>query len=303
MTRIKSGFVAVLLILTFVSLLLTGCDLPFENDSDITRYNQKMEFASGKWQLLDKDDTYFIFDGSENVMSFSYYEDNELKHSGTFRAIYNGASDALTPLTFALTRSDKSNEDWLCCYVENFNEGFTQFSIMLAEEDLGVTDGTVYTHIYRISEMPYKAGTYVLENNEYKTFSKTGFDDGTYRIPEGTYLTESGQSLTVFPVMNRSYMLFKYISGDTVVEGLFNIAQDRKTVYLYIEHDIYETVRPEDEDEYDTTFSICYPPDFYLRGNFDTESNSLVINGLYHHSDSPTEIEDSVWVFGTYVKQ
>ena len=129
------------------------------------------------------------------------------------------------------------------------------------------------------------------------------FDDGTYRIPEGTYVNESGQSLTVIPVINRSYLLFSYTNGDAVVEGVFNIAQDRKTIYLYIEHDIYEKVRESDKKDYDTTFSLNYPPDFYLRGNFDTDSNDIVVDGLYHHEYSPTEIEDSFWVFGTYVKQ
>ena len=88
-----------------------------------------------------------------------------------------------------------------------------------------------------------------------------------------------------------------------MLQGIFNIAQDRRTIYLYIEHDIYEKVRESDKKDYDTTFSLNYPPDFYLRGNFDTDANSLVIDGLYHHDYSPTEIDDSVWVFGTYNKQ
>ena len=85
--------------------------------------------------------------------------------------------------------------------------------------------------------------------------------------------------------------------------GIFNIAGDKKTIYLYIEHDIYEKVRNADKDKYDTTFSLNYPPDFYLRGDFDTNANSIVINDLYHHDYSPSEIEDSFWVFGTYEKQ
>lgn len=299
----KKRFALLLLILTVVSIFLTSCDSLLGNDSDVTRYNDKMECMSGKWQLLDDESTYFTFDGSENVMTFSYHEGGELKYSGKFRAVYHSDAGAATPLTFVVTRSDKQKEDWISCYVENFDAGLSQFSLICTEEDLGVTGGTVYTHIYRISEMPYKMGTYVLEGKEYAGYSTDLFNDGDYRIPEGTYVTEGGQSLTVIPLINQSYMLFRYVNGDSAVEGVFNIAQDRKTIYLYIEHDIYEKVRPADKEHYDTTFSIYYPPDFYLRGDFDTSSNSIVINDLYHHEYSPTEIEDSVWVFGTYEKQ
>lgn len=299
----KKRLALFLLTLIILSIFLTSCGFLFGDDSDVIKYNDKMDCSTGKWQLLDDEDTYFIFDGSENVMSFHYYEDGELRFDGKYRAIYRKDSDTKTPLSFLFTRSDKQKEDWLSCYVENFEQAFEQFSIMCEEEDQGVTDGTVYTHLYRISELPYKLGTYVLEGNNYTPFSKNGFDDGAYRIPEGTYVTETGQSLTIVPLMFRSFLLFRYTNGETVIEGSFDIAQDKKTIYLYIEHDLYEKVREADKEHYDTTFSINYPPDFYLRGDFDTSANSLVINGLYHHEYSPTEIDDSVWIFGTYVKQ
>ena len=303
MTKRKIKAIAILLILVLFSVFLTSCESLFGKDSERTDFKDKMESSTGKWQLLDDADTYFEFDGSEGAMTFGYYEDGALKFNGKFRANYNAADDASIPLSFNLTRSDKQSEDWLNCYVENFEMDFSQFTVIYEEEDLGVTDGTVYTHIYRISEMPYRLGTYILEGKNYKNYSKNLFDDGTYRIPEGTYVNESGQRLTVIPVINRSYLLFSYTNGDAVVEGVFNIAQDRKTIYLYIEHDIYEKVRESDKKDYDTTFSLNYPPDFYLRGNFDTDSNDIVVDGLYHHEYSPTEIEDSFWVFGTYVKQ
>lgn len=303
MAKLKIRLISLSLIMAIISVMFAGCGWIFGKKSDVTNYDKKMDSATGKWMLLDENDTYFVFDGSEGVMSFSYYEDGVLKYDGKFRSVYRSSSDANTPLTFVITRNDKAKEDWINCYTENLNENFTQFSIICEEEDLGVTDGTVYTHIYRISEMPYKIGTYVLEGNEYKPFSKTGFDDGQYRIPEGTYVSGDGQSFTVLPLMNRSYSLFIYNNNGTVVEGIFNIAEDKGTIYLYIAHDIYQKVRNSDKDKYDTTFSICYPPDFYLRGNFDTSDNSIVINSLYHHTESPTEIDDSVWAFGTYVKQ
>ena len=117
------------------------------------------------------------------------------------------------------------------------------------------------------------------------------------------YTAEGGQNLFVLPLINQSFSLFIYTNGETVIEGIFNISEDRKTLYLYIENDIYEKVRKADKDNYDTTVSIYYPPDFYLRGSFDNNDNSIVINGLYHHPYSPTEIQDSVWVFDTYTRQ
>ena len=151
--------------------------------------------------------------------------------------------------------------------------------------------------------MPYKFGTYVLEGNSHKTYSKDIYSDGQYRLIEGTYATEGGQSLYVMPLINQSFSLFIYTNSETVIEGIFNISEDRKTLYLYINNDIYEKIRKSDMDNYDTTFSIYYPPDFYLRGSFDNNDNSIVINELYHHPDSPTEIKDSDWVFDTYTKQ
>ncbi len=299
----KIKLCAFLLVLVVLSLTFTGCDGLFGgNNSDVTNYNDSMESSTGKWSLLGDADTYFVFDGSKDVMTFSYFEDGAEKYGGKFRALYRTNEDASTPLSIMLTRSDKQREDWLDCYVEDYDKGFTQFSITMVEEDLGVTDGTVYTHIYRLSELPYKLGTYVLEGQTHKAYSNA-FNDGEYRIPEGRYASEGGEVLTVVPVMNQSFMLFSYEKGETVVEGIFNIAQDRKTIYLYIEHDIYEKVRESDKENYDTTFSINYPPDFYLRGDFDTTSNDILINGLYHHEQSPTKIDDSTWVFGTYTKQ
>lgn len=303
MTKAMIRSIALSLVIAIILVMLTGCGSLFGKNSDVIHYNNKMEAATGKWLLLDANDTYFVFDGSEDVMTFSYYEDGILKYNGSFRAVYRSSPEATTPLTFVLMQSDTENEDWINCYVENFDNSFTQFSIICEEKDLGMTDGTIYTHIYRISEMPYKIGTYVLEGQTHKPFSKTDFYNGKYHIPEGTYTSKDGQSLTVFPLINWGYSLFTYTNQETVVEGIFNIAEDRKTIYLYIEHDIYQKIRNSDKDNYDTTFSNYYPPDFYLKGDFDTNDNSIVISELYHHTASTAEIDDSVWAFGTYVKQ
>lgn len=282
-------------------LFLSGCD--FASNDTAQHFEEEFPSSSGCWQLWGDEDTYFIFDGSAGVMSFSYVEDGVPKYSGNYRAIYRGTGkDVLTPLSLTLIRDDKEKEDWLSLYAENVDTAFTQFTVMEEEEDLGVTDGTVYTHIYRISELPYKMGTYVLEGNEYKEDANSYSSADALCIPSGTYTAESGERLTVLMTKPRSRELFRYKNGETVVEGTFWVAADQKTIYLYIEHDPYSKVTRADKEHYDTTFDIYYPPDFYLRGDF-SDPERIVIDGLYHHEKSPTEITDDTWVFGTYVKE
>ncbi|MBQ9745060.1 MAG: hypothetical protein IJW19_08045 [Clostridia bacterium] len=293
--------ISMLLLFAFM-LSMTGCD-KFSNGDGAERYDNELQSSTGCWRLLGDEDTYFVLDGSKGVMSFRYIQDGVTKYSGTYKVIYSGTGkDISTPLTFLLTRNDKSKEDWLSCYTECFKEDFTQFTIMREEEDLGNIDGSVYTHIYRISELPYKMGTYILEGNEYKGEHDYYSNANNHIIPEGTYTLSTGESFTFVCTKPSFSELFLYRNGDTVVEGTFTMAEDMKTVYLYIEHDPYSKVTNADKNKYDTTFDINYPPDFYLRGDF-SNPDKIVINGLYHHTYSPTKIKDSTWVFGTYVKQ
>ena len=296
------------LLLTTIFCMLTGCN--FINDllggigsnNNEENFDSELESSTGKWLLQDDIDTYFTFDGSKNVMTYSYVEDGISKYSGTYRVVSQGTGkDVITPLIFVFTRSDKDKEDWIGCYVEDFDSDFTQFTIMSEEEDLGIIDGSIHTYIYRISELPYKMGSYILEGNEYKVESDNYKYANQFCIPSGTYTLETGERfifLYTKPITNE---LFQYINGETIVEGTIAIAEDKKTIYLYIENDPYNKVTDADKERYDTTFGIYYPPDFYLRGDFGNP-NKIVINGLYHHAESPTEIEDSTWVFGTYNK-
>ena len=298
-------FLSILLLVCFSSLC-TGCDMLnnlFNKTSvKVEEFDEELESSSGTWNLLDDEDTYFIFNGSKDVMTFTYFEDGVSKYEGSYRVIYKGiGKDVLTPLTFIITRSDKEKEDWIGCYVEDFKDDFTQFTIMDEEEDLGMIGGTIYTHIYRISELPYKMGTYILEGNEYKEESNNYAAANKKHIASGTYTLGTGESFKFLTIKPRYRELFQYRNGDIVIEGSYTLASDKKTIYLYIEHDPYTKVTNKDKDNYDTTFSINYPPDFYLRGDF-SNSEFILINDLYHHSESPTQIKDSDWVFGTYNK-
>lgn len=293
-------------LLIIVSSMLTGCDIVGDlvggGSSNTEEYDEELESSTGKWLLQNDEDTYFTFNGSNNVMTYSYVENGVSKYNGTYRVVYRGiGKDVITPLTFIFTRNDKEKEDWIGCYVEDFETNFTQFTIMTEEEDLGIIDASIYTHIYRISELPYKMGTYILESHEYKNESDTYKYSNEFCIPNGTYKLETGESFTFLYTKPMSPELFQYINGDIIIEGIITIAVDKKTIYLYIENDPYNKVTNADKERYDTTFGIYYPPDFYLRGDF-SDLNQIVINDLYHHTESPTEIKDSTWVFGIYKK-
>ena len=303
----RKNILSVLLVAVF-SFSLASCDMLDDlfgnsnNNNNSDEYDDELESSSGKWTLLDDESTHFTFDGSKDVMTYNYVENGNSKYSGTYRVIHRGVGkDVLTPLTFIFTRSDKEKEDWISCYVEDFDTNFTQFTIMEEEEDLGMIDGFIHTYHYRISELPYKMGTYILEGNELKEESDNYSCADEIHIPNGTYTLETGESFTFLMTKPRDSELFQYRNGDVVVEGTLTVAYDQKTIYLYLEHDPYEKVTNEDKDRYDTTFSTYYPPDIYLRGDF-SNSEYIIINDLYHHGESPTEIKDSIWTFGTYNK-
>ena len=188
----KKRFIAALLALVTLSLMLTGCDLGGIAGGDESKeYNDELESSSGKWLMMGDEDTYFILDGGKDVMSFSYVEDGVEKYNGKYRVVHRGTGeDVYSPMTLIMTRSDKEKEDWLYCYAEDFEENFTQFTVMDEEEDLGFIDGTVYTHVYRMSELPYKMGTYILEGNEYKTEANDYSAADALHIPSGTYTCE-----------------------------------------------------------------------------------------------------------------
>lgn len=304
----KRGGVLLLVLLLCLTFMLSGCSLLTDilgtgNSDNSQKFKEELEAVTGKWQLVGDEDTYFEFDGTRGEMEFNYVEDGKAKYNGSFWAIHRGnGEDVVSPLGLILTRVDKEKEDWLDCYVEDFETDFTQFTVMREEEDLGIKEGTSYTHIYRISELPYKMGTYLLEGKKYKQDRDDYAGANEEYIPAGTYLLSTGESLTFVVTKPYSWELFQYKKGDRIIEGTFLIAQDKKTVYLYISHDPYTKVTKADKEKYDTTFSIHYPPDFYLYGDFEGEDGRIEVNSLYRHTENYTDIADSVWSFGTYIK-
>ena len=288
---------SIFILLFMFCITLTACDL---FSSDTTKYTTKLESITGKWYNQDDESTYFEFDGSRFVMCFTYYEDGIAKYSGEFNVIYRGlGDDVLNPMCIKIFRDDKEKEDWINCYVESFLEDFTQFTVMQVEEDLGMIEGSIHTHIYRISELPYKLGTYILEGNAYKEESNNYLNGDKYYIPSGTYSLETGESFTFLTTKPIGADLFQYKNKDVVVEGLYTIDEEKKNIYLYIYNDPYNKMTKADKEIFNDIVNIYYPNDIILRGDF-SNANSITINDLYHNEDSPINVDPSTWVFGTY---
>lgn len=303
MKKVKLFLLINLVICLLISL--TSCGI-FNNQGkkdNTEEFNDELTSSTGRWNLMGDDTTYFIFNGTKNKMTLEYYEESTLKYSGTFRVVYRGnGKDVVTPLTFIITRTDKEKEDWLGCYVDNFKEDFTQFTIMYMEEDLGMIDATIHTHLYRINEMPYKLGTYILESKTYKEEANNYKYANELSIPSGTYELNENTSITFLMTKPTTSYPFMYQHNDTVIYGYVQIAYDTKSLYLYIDHDPYEKVINDDKKYYDTSFSLYYPPNFYLRGEFN-HHDKLIINDLYHHTEDRTGIDEGIFVFGTYNKK
>ena len=302
----KKLILSILVLLSFTSL--TACELFGGGNTDKTvKYETELESSTGKWYLLDENkaptSTYFEFDGGKDVMSFNYVEDGSNKYQGNFTFVYHqNTGKNATTLSINLFRDGESKVDTIYAYADDFETSFTQFTTIREEREEDTNDGRLYAHIYRIGELPYQMGTYVLENNSYKQEKNEYRYASYYQIPEGQYSLDENTSFTFLMPKVYSYALFSYQNDNEVVEGVYWTAEDKKTIYLYIEHDPYQYIRREDRDSYDMTFSHDYPPDFYLRGNFDASNGAIKIDSLYHHEYSPTKIQDSVWKFGTFTR-
>ena len=296
------------LVLVFSTFSLVGCSFfgsKTSSEEKSVKYEEELDSSTGKWYLLNTNnqptDTYFEFNGAKKEMSFKYVEDGSLKYQGKYAVVYReNTGDNASTLTWLLSRNGVDKEDAIYAYADDFETNFTQFTTIKEERDEGMDDGRLYAHIYRISELPYKLGTYVLEGNSYKQEKDNYAYANRYQVPAGTYALDDNTSITFVMPKPYSYALFSYKNGDVTVEGVYWTAEDKKTIYLFTEHDPYQYIRKAERDSCDMTYSHDYPPDFYLRGNFAVINNDISITSLYHHEYSPTTIQDSVWKFGTY---
>lgn len=297
--------------LFFVSLLFTclvGCEF---FGGSAKNYEKEYTPTTGKFCYLDENkqatDNYFLFDGSKNAMTFEYYENGAQKLSGIFRFVV--PSEKGTKRTYCFSycfdKKDGEKEDVVYCYSDNFStdDSFTQFTIMQEEKKYMNSDKATDFHIYRLSELPYKMGTYVREGSSYVEEKDEYAYADKYFIPSGTYAISDSVSFTSFYTKKRTSALFSYRNGDQVVEGIYNVGVDKDKVFLYIQHDIYQKVTKTDQEIYDTTFSKYYPPDFNLYGSFDVSGQlqSISISEVAPTTNAPSH-PDNFWQSGTYTR-
>ena len=296
----------------FVSLLFTclvGCEA--FGGGLAKNYDKEYTPTTGKFCFVDENhqatDSYFIFDGTKNVMSFEYFEEGNKKLSGTFRFVVPSekGKDRTYCFSYCLDKKDGEKEDVLTCYSDNFSDDdtFTQFTIMQEEKKFTNSDKKVDFHTYRLSELPYKMGTYVKEGSSYVEEKDEYKYADIYFIPSGTYALSDSVSFTSFYTKKRTAALFSYRNGDQVVEGVYNVGVDKDKIFLYIQHDIYQKVTKEDKEKYDTTFSAYYPPDVGLHGSFDVnkQQQSVTVSEVIFTANAPT-YPDNFWQAGTYNK-
>ena len=156
-----------LLLIPFTTLLLTGCVMPWEQDTDEEHF-RSYEPLTGKFVLhdnLDKryeyHDTYFVFNGAKGVFSIKYYENGELKTDAKLSKIVTH-NDRIGKWCNNLSigiEIDKRTYYHMSTYTESF-EPLNQFRII--EEYKG------FDERFYLSELPYVMGTYVREGSEYK---------------------------------------------------------------------------------------------------------------------------------------
>ena len=289
MKRITAVFLTLFLLLTALSL--SGCELfdaiTGKGDAAKQLFDECTE-TNGTWVFHDfwtqeKDaDTYLTFHGNKGEMTFEYYEDGVLKRDGVYRVVYRGeTADVDIPVSIGFEiKGDSKHRDWLDCFVRGFRSDFTQFTVMREERDLGINEvtGTPQARTYRMSEMPFKFGTYVKENCQIKTIEDDR-DVSTITVPSGTYISEqNGATFTfmqTYPLFNGS--LFRYTYGGNTVEGVYSVGVDRDKLFIWI--DYQEGAKPtrQQKQEYEMESGLGFPPNYNIYGSFDARANQSCI--------------------------
>ena len=89
----KINNIVSIFLLSIFSFSLSSCEglddlLGTKENNEEEKIDNELESSTGKWTLKNDDDTYFVFDGSKDIMSYSYYEDGVNKYSGNYRVVY-----------------------------------------------------------------------------------------------------------------------------------------------------------------------------------------------------------------------
>ena len=274
-------------VVVVTSFALSACGLlesiTGKSNDNVEQLFDKCEETTGKWVCYDYFtrrplDAYFVFDGSENVMRFEYYENGTLKRDGWYRVVYRGEdADVSTPLTIGLEiKGENRNKDLINAYVDDFKTDFTQFTVMNEEREMGINEvsGTPKARMYRISEMPIAFGTYVKEGAEPKEERGNAHYADQYYIPSGEYVNDSGAKftfLTTYPLYGK--LMFRYEYGGEAVEGIFTIGKDKDKIFLWIDYEPGAKPTRAQKEEYGMSGGADFPPNYNVYGSFDLSNN------------------------------
>ncbi|MBR4800312.1 MAG: hypothetical protein IK048_01350 [Clostridia bacterium] len=282
----KSLIFILIFVLIFAAFSLAGCgllDAITGNSSDgVEQLFDECNESTGKWFCYDyftgeQTDAYFLFDGTKDVMHFEYFEGDVLKRDGVFRVVNRGVGKSVSvPLSIGFEiKGDSRRRDWIECYADDFKSDFTQFTIMDEYRDAGLSkSGTPLWHVYRLSEMPFKFGTYIKEGATLKEERRDYEYADRYYIPSGEYVHESGAKFTFVTTYYTSALLFRYQNGDNVVEGVYGLSGDKDIFFPYLNYHPGCGLTEEQARKYGNT--LYFPPNYNVYGSFEVQTASAI---------------------------
>ncbi len=278
----------IMVLLTLLTLfnfsVLNGCSLLAENFNGCGPNNSSQMFdecteISGKWIYYDyftsePTETYLIFNGSKNVMTFEYFQDGVLVRDGKFRVVYRGEKqDVLTPLSIGVEiKGDNKHKEWLSCFVKDFKTDFTQFTIMSEERELDfhADAGVPQVKVYKFNELPFKFGSYVKEGSTLK--EQADYRNVDYHfLPSGKYQNENGAKLTfimTYPLFDSR--MFRYEYNGKTVDGVYTANTEKLHAWI----DYQPGFKPTSEQKELYEIVHDFPPNYNLYGNFNVTNDT-----------------------------
>lgn len=282
----KSLILILIFVLVLATFSLAGCGLldalTGKSSDGVEQLFDECTETNGKWIYCDfwtnelDENTYVVFNGEKNVMHFEYYEDGVLKRDGVYRVVYRGEGEKVSvPLSIGFEiKGDSRHRDWMECYVDDFKTDFTQFTVMDEYREKGLSSrGTPLWHEYRLSEMPFKFGTYVKEGANLKE-EKNNFEYADrYYIPSGEYVSQSGAKFTFVTTYYTSSLLFRYEYDDKVVEGVYGLSGDNDIFFPYLNYHAGCAPTAEEARQYGSGL-LYFPPNYNIYGSFEVKNSS-----------------------------
>ena len=307
--------VAVVVLLALSIATFAGCGLldaltgTSSNSDGVEQLFDECTESTGKWYCYDyftkeRIDAYFKFNGEKNAMHFEYYEGDVLKRDGMYRVVNRGnGSNVSVPLSIGFEiKGNSKYRDWLECYADDFKTDFTQFTVMNEYREAGLSSrGTPVWHEYRLSEMPFKFGTYVKEGASLKEEKKDFEYADRYYIPSGEYVHESGAKFTFVTTYYTSSLLFRYEYDDKVVEGVYGLSENKDIFFPYLNY--HAGCAPTDEQAKKYGGDMLYfPPNYNVYGSFEvTDTNlSITISRFVAIEGYGYDTSACDWKIGTY---